>query len=221
VSESELKNAIWCVGDSFTVGLGSPLLHTWPSRLAELSNRRTRNVSMDGASNEWIARTAQSIVNSICPMHMVIMWSYTHRRELNDVTLNVENRRLFSTNTSVTEDLDNLLECKKKIDSKIECMQFIVPGALPDVNVCWKSIAAPNWPSCPGSLAELANLPLWILSEIQNLHNCLDEIDRSLRIQNLLNFLPVEQQDWARDGHHFDLITAEWVATQAMIQLSR
>jgi hypothetical protein len=136
VSESELKNAIWCVGDSFTVGLGSPLLHTWPSRLAELSNRRTINVSMDGASNEWIARTAQSIVNSICPMHMVIMWSYTHRRELNDVTLNVENRRLF-------------------------------------------------------------------------------------RIQNLLNFLPVEQQDWARDGHHFDLITAEWVATQAMIQLSR
>ena len=29
----ELKNAIWCVGDSFTVGIGSPFRHTWPQVL--------------------------------------------------------------------------------------------------------------------------------------------------------------------------------------------
>jgi hypothetical protein len=36
---------------------------------------------MDGASNNWIARQAQMIINEVAPQHMIIHWSYAHRRE--------------------------------------------------------------------------------------------------------------------------------------------
>jgi len=62
-SADELKNAIWCVGDSFTVGLGSPRQFTWPQVLAAVTGRRCINISMDGASNAWISRRAQQINN--------------------------------------------------------------------------------------------------------------------------------------------------------------
>lgn len=83
---SDLKSAVWCLGDSFTVGLGAPIQHTWPSVLSQQAGVRTVNVSLDGASNQWIARRAQDIISAVCPANMVIMWSYLHRRELQDLT---------------------------------------------------------------------------------------------------------------------------------------
>lgn len=77
-----LKNSIWCIGDSFTVGLGSPFNHIWPQVLQETTNIRTINISMDGASNNWIARHANYIINEINPRYVVIHWSFSHRREL-------------------------------------------------------------------------------------------------------------------------------------------
>lgn len=80
---TDLKNSIWCLGDSFTVGLGSPLRNTWPYILSEKTNCRTINVSMDGASNNWISRKANHIYNEILPKTIVICWSFLHRREDN------------------------------------------------------------------------------------------------------------------------------------------
>jgi hypothetical protein len=80
-SLSELQQAIWCVGDSFTVGLGSAVEHTWVNLLQQHTQRRCINVSLDGASNDWIARKAQGILHTVKPDHMVIHWSYWHRRE--------------------------------------------------------------------------------------------------------------------------------------------
>jgi hypothetical protein len=77
----ELKQATWCVGDSFTVGLGSPVTHTWPYMLQQTLQKKTINVSMDGASNNWIARKVLKILTQIQPELIVIHWSYLHRRE--------------------------------------------------------------------------------------------------------------------------------------------
>jgi hypothetical protein len=77
----KLKNAIWCVGDSFTVGLGSPIEHTWPYVLQQTLQKRTINISMDGASNNCIARKVLKILTQIQPELIVIHWSYLHRRE--------------------------------------------------------------------------------------------------------------------------------------------
>lgn len=221
----ELKNAIWCVGDSFTVGLGSPVEHTWPQQLSKLSNQRVINISMDGASNQWISRTAKKITDSIGPKQMAIMWSYTHRREDHHSLLNDELRRLHFTGSTPQQDWDNFLFCQHTAGSSIEHMiQFTIPNFHDlDVDSIWNKIKGETWPAePPTTVAEFNALPQWILDEIKNLHNCFDEILDILKIkQNQFDFIPVKQQDIARDGHHFDLITAKWVAEQAVQHLAR
>lgn len=78
---AELQNVIWCLGDSFTSGIGVPFLHTWPQVLEHTLSQRCINVSLDGASNNWIARQAQTLINEIAPRAVVIQWSFAHRRE--------------------------------------------------------------------------------------------------------------------------------------------
>lgn len=80
-STQELQQAIWCIGDSFTVGIGSPLTHTWPFMLQQQAHTRTINVSLDGASNTWIARKVSAVARAIVPKTIVVHWTYIHRRE--------------------------------------------------------------------------------------------------------------------------------------------
>jgi hypothetical protein len=225
----ELRDAIWCIGDSFTVGLGSPLEHTWPVRLSKIANRRIINVSMDGASNEWIARATENIVQEIDPAKLVIMWSYTHRRERIKPSLSNEDRRMHSSNCTDLEDWANFLECKKRVDSITNSVQFAIPFFCPDqllsISNDWASIRGNDWPSDPPTtLQELNSLPGWILHELDHLHGKLDNFRAMLSTPQVQLPLPttvtlVTSQDLARDGHHFDLITADWVATQAMSRL--
>lgn len=81
-TKEELNSCVWCFGDSFTSGLGSPVEHTWPYMLSKEINKRTINVSMDGASNNWIARKINDLFTELQPKTLVIHWSYFHRREM-------------------------------------------------------------------------------------------------------------------------------------------
>jgi len=219
-SVAELQSAIWCIGDSFTLGLGSPLSHTWPFRLSIIKNRVTINVSMDGASNEWIAKVAERIATTVKPQHMVIMWSYTHRREKSDTLVSDEDRRLPYTTSTVEQDWENFLHCKKRVDLVANAVHFAIPEFhpdTPDITACWNDIRGNNWPTDPPtSIEELHQLPKWILTEITHVHRCLDRI--CLAIET--NVITTNRLDLARDGNHFDLITADWVASQAADRLS-
>jgi hypothetical protein len=82
----DLQRAIWCIGDSFTVGLGAPVEHAWPRQLESTTRAITINVSMDGASNDWIARKALRVIDIVQPQTIVVQWSYLHRRELDIAT---------------------------------------------------------------------------------------------------------------------------------------
>lgn len=79
---TDLQDAIWCLGDSFTVGIGCPVEHTWPYIIQQQTTHRTINISMDGASNKWISRKAVDLLQHLQPKIIVLHWSYTHRREL-------------------------------------------------------------------------------------------------------------------------------------------
>ena len=81
-----LQDAIWCIGDSFTVGLGAPIEHTWPYLLEQRTGQRTINVSMDGAANDWISRRTVDIIKEIDPKKIIVHWSYLQRREADDAT---------------------------------------------------------------------------------------------------------------------------------------
>jgi hypothetical protein len=226
-SIEELENAVWCIGDSFTVGLGSSVERTWPVCLSKITGHRVINVSMDGASNEWISRTAEKIIQEIKPRYLAIMWSYTHRREHTDSSLNDEQRRMHFGNQLQAESLDlaadwkNFLHCKEKIDLLTNSsVQFSIPAFhydpdAVDIHACWDAVRDKDWPPAPNDLNDLNSLPDWILTELDKSHNCLKGIQQQLTKYMIMSPMQVDRLDIARDGHHFDLITAEWVATRA------
>ena len=129
----DLQNSIWCIGDSFTVGLGSPIEHTWPYLLQKNTGKRTINISMDGASNDWIAGRVLEINKEICPNIIVTQWSYLHRRE--DYSIppgDHEDRRMrYTQKNSIGEkdhknfirNLNTIKNCNCKI------IQSIIPYA--------------------------------------------------------------------------------------------
>lgn len=227
---TELQEAIWCIGDSFTAGIGQPFAHTWPNILAERINKRTINVSMDGASNDWICRRAMDIANEINPKTIVIMWSFIHRQEDSNYLLDDEHRRLFTTSQSHNEDLHKWLDqtnCVRGISNIV--VQSSIPEFIPRQNNqphdLWQSVKGHSWPSCPQNLSELEKLPQWIKKELKELHSCFDYMKSILEWNDMIANLPAdiiyvnERLDWARDHYHFDILTAKWVVDKIENQL--
>jgi hypothetical protein len=147
------------------------------------------------------------------------MWSYTHRREDSNILLSDEMRRTFTIDSTQEDDRKNFLHCKHSIESIINPVQFAIPcfhNEKLNLNKIWNSIRGVDWPTkVPNSLDELNSLPSWILQEMKNLHNCLEDFQNKIIFQEIQNSILVESLDLARDGHHFDLITADWVAARA------
>jgi len=209
---TNLKHSTWCLGDSFTVGMGCAIEHTWPQILQTNTGIRTINVSMDGASNEWIARHACQILHQVRPVNMIIMWSYVHRRE-SDRSGSDEDRRIPYSRASEQQDLENFQQCLQTVDhvrGTTNVINAAVPGYRPytvDPQQVWQDIRDPTWPaSIP---AWLQDLPKEILQEIETLHqDCFVRLKQQEFFQTSL--IEVEQLDFSRDQHHFDSITAQW-----------
>jgi len=126
----DLDGAIWCFGDSFTAGIGSPLEHTWPQILQELSGIRTINISMDGASNQWIARKIHSLANSdVVPLAVIAHWSYIHRREA-DVISGISSIYKHTYNTQWLDFYDKI---KDKSWPRVDLDKFdTLPQSIKD-----------------------------------------------------------------------------------------
>ena len=233
-SIDDLQNSIWCIGDSFTAGIGSPLLHTWPQVLQQNIKKRVINVSMDGASNEWIARRTLDITNIIQPKHIIIMWSYFHRREDPNSQLSDEARRIDYAKTTSDEDIENFLSCitRVKHNTQRQIIHFCIPGSyidhMPRITRLWNNIKGDGWPqSPPTTIEEMQKLPKEVIQELKYTFNYYNELtdlllttstaDVVYKINGL--YIPVLQIDLARDYHHFDLLTSQQVATTAALQL--
>jgi hypothetical protein len=170
---NELKQAVWCVGDSFTVGIGSPVEHTWVYQVGRQLNKKTINVSMDGASNEWIARKVLQIQETISPDLIIIQWSYTHRREHEYILLSDEDRRIYNCKEESQQDIDNTICCIKTVAEK--STSNIIHSFIPHFAYATDKLQL---------LSKIKNLPILSIPEIVSL-------------------------DTARDGHHYDIRTAE------------
>jgi len=112
-----LNECIWCVGDSFTSGIGQPFKHIWPQILQQKLNQRTINMSMDGASNDWISRKILQIANVIKPKTIIAQWSYVNRREspITDKNSNDYSRRIwYNVDVHSIDDIIRTLESIKK-----------------------------------------------------------------------------------------------------------
>lgn len=166
----DLSNAVWCLGDSFTYGLGSPLEHTWPFILKQKIKQPVINISMDGASNRWIARKAIEVCETIQPKNIILMWSYFHRREKEFTHLTDIQRRLHFEPTTNSDDIIDFKICLNntiKKSKNTNLIHFIIPDA---------------WPKQ-------------------------DELYQMPTIKNYLG--EVKILDYARDKHHFDVLTSQ------------
>lgn len=223
-SINELKNSIWCIGDSFTVGTGSPLEHTWPYLLQQRTGRRCINVSMDGASNEWMARKTHALINEINPDDIVIMWSYTSRRENKNLLLSDEDRRIENVKCSFIEDFINFKSCLDSV-AHFNIKHTVIPkfSAGNDLNELIKiynDVKDASWDSVV-TVDDFANLPLNIVTELIDDFKVYDRMVELSEIVEIIdycksvhNLLEVKQLDYARDYHHFDKLTSQWLINQ-------
>jgi hypothetical protein len=226
----ELKKAIWCVGDSFTVGLGTPVQSIWPCVLQQVADRRTINVSMNGASNNWIARKAVKILQEISPANMIIHWSYVHRREQDEnIILDQSWQNFYS---QIREP--GWPNCTRHDRHKLP--KFIIDKIDHDHG---------GWiePGIHDDKRMLQHIACSDEDDIQNTLTCIDLVNQAAVDNKVIhsfipNFAPekfkgvIESRvstlvipefkilDLARDGHHYDVLTSRYFVNQIMSLLN-
>ena len=234
-SVEQLKNSIWCIGDSFTVGMGSPLTHTWHWLLQQQTGRRVINISMNGASNNWIARKTVDILQIVQPKCIIIHWSYFNRRELSDTTLTDEDRRLpyLIDELELEHSLNNFQSCVDQV-SRYKNHSKIIHSIIPkgnlvahdkEVQQIWTSWAGVDWPQQVSECLE--DIPDFIVKEIKTLHSnwnlIADYFYVNNRLKNIMHNATylgcIEQLDFARDGHHYDILTSQMFIDQIIDNL--
>jgi len=198
----DISNGIWCVGDSFTVGLGQPFEEIWPQLVQKKLGQKTFNMSMNGASNDWIARRIQFILDNFEPSLLLVQWSYTHRRENSNTMLSDEARAgHFSKELEMELEYINHLPKTKQLD-RITVLDNL------DIENCLHNIM---------SISNEHNVNI-IHSFVPEFFNPLTDPQASIYSvleKHNINFFPAQEQlDFARDGFHYDILTATHYADQ-------
>jgi hypothetical protein len=221
---ADVSDAVWCIGDSFTAGVGVPYSHTWPQILQNKLNRRTINVSLDGASNNWIARQAQMIIDAVKPQLMIIQWSYSHRRELPlkqvlDTIWQEYYLAIKDPNWPDCASADDLDQLSQDIQSAVR--------SDPRYNDYYSE-------SDLESLRRLQSIPSTAEEDIANTQECIDTVSNTdtkiihsfipkwhvgeyrLNFHGASNIAPIEIIDFGRDGRHYDILTAQKFVDQVL-----
>ena len=218
----DLASAVWCLGDSFTVGLGVPWTHTWPQQFNLKSSVVTINISMDGASNDWLARTALKILQEIGPVRMAIMWSFLHRRESTDTSLSDQDRRLQHDRNTIdlALDFENFSKNFQRLQSQSRMCHMLIPRAYYSnhrYSEMWNKVKGPDWPQSPPD--NLSTLPRWVKDECVEYGIWPELTEYQPNLANRINSFMKQNQihqihaaDLGRDGLHFDIKTAQHVA---------
>jgi hypothetical protein len=243
---ADLESFIWCFGDSFTVGIGSPYQHTWPYLLSNRLDIRTVNISLDGASNLWIVRKILHLLEYLAPPVLVIHWSYIHRRESSAVdAVDLYWRSFYQKiKDSCWPDCNTLKEfinLPQIIKQEILEQHQLDPAIIEIVkdfknleNYCdelrrvWSDFSDDvgdyqNIKYCIDTVtsATADRATVVIHSFIPNFANpgVSDSIVDYLKSKKLKYVPPFRALDLARDGHHYDIKTAEFLVNSIVDQL--
>ena len=211
----QFDRVIWCVGDSFTHGLGVPQLHAWPAVLQRRTGRRCINVSMDGASNNWIARTALAILEEFPTADVVLHWSFLHRREL-DLEQALQKKFDFFYNSVRDPTWPNC-----------EFNQF---DQLPQ-HIQLELTHMHGWTTDIYSNDRVTqHVHSSTVQDIENTMQCIDALPQHVIHSAIPNWTPpdvaingvivTDQIDFARDGFHYDIDTSELLVDKIMSALA-
>ena len=235
------------------MGLGSALTHTWPWVLQQRTGRRCINISLDGASNDWVSRKTCAILNTIAPRDLVIHWSYWHRREasVQQVRYSVVQRvwqdfyngikdpawppcRTFEQMQQLPEHIKQEILQQHWIEPEVsdedlifyntdEQLQFGTLVADDDENFKNAKLCIDRTITCSHNTNIIHSfIPEFTQSD--SVHNKSQSVAKLKQlvddITEEINFVPYfDKLDLARDGHHYDLKTAEYFVQQLLIKL--
>jgi hypothetical protein len=122
----DLSKVLWCVGDSFTSGIGVPFEHTWPSILQYKSKIQCINLGIDGAANRLLVNIAKQVIHDYAPKYLAIMWTFPHRRYQDPWKL------IHYRDTSLPEDLLDFKNCFDEVNS---LSPYIYNTIIPDLDL--------------------------------------------------------------------------------------
>jgi lysophospholipase L1-like esterase len=118
-------NEIIVVGDSFTLGLGVNVEDRWSNRLQQLISRPVLNFSLNGASNDWIARKCNQLMSVFEPPTVIVHWTFSHRRESARIDWFDDERTLCDAVHTYQENLHNWHKNFQAVDQHNVVHSFI------------------------------------------------------------------------------------------------
>jgi hypothetical protein len=238
----ELQQSIWCFGDSFTVGNGSPREHTWTFLLQQCLQRRCINISLNGASNNWMVRKIKDLLTQVIPDTIIVHWSYTHRKELVDFDLpNTVNaywkefyKKVQAPDWPNNVDLKDFHTLVPHIQQEIKQVHYapgvdrfdfdtMLEGAYDEDRQIYHSRDneqqdTDNTIRCVNETEQLAKQ-----HGIKLIHSFIPRFAPENQVDIIMQhmkesgtvFVPVfSQLDLARDGHHYDIKTAQYFVSK-------
>ena len=236
----DLSHSTWCFGDSFTAGMGVPQNHLWPGVLQRKTHTRCINVSMDGASNQWLAKKITSLSQSLLPCCVIVHWSYINRREVPispfTKTMNDHWKRFYRRiKDAAWPDCSNVNNFDLLPDAIKKEILTIHAGRAEHVILNNRSIH---------NQYDDETRRLWFdascdePADIDDIIDCIDRVNK-LGLNVIHSFIPqfatkpaivkivsyLDQQqcryvapfdklDLARDGDHYDIVTADYFTDQ-------
>ena len=236
----DLNCATWCFGDSYTVGLGNPQQHTWPSVLQRKTHTRCINVSLDGASNQWIARKIVSLSQCVAPQCVVVHWSYIHRRESSESaltkTLNGHWCEFYNKikdtdwpDCLTINDFDQLPEFIQKEIVEIHAgrAEHALLAYRPAAGVLDDEDRRLYFDPNSNQAADVADTIRCIATVntlgLKVIHSFVPEFASKSSAAEIIEYLdqqgccyvaPFHKKDLARDGHHYGAVTADFFTDQ-------
>jgi len=111
------SDAILVLGDSFTLGLGSNVKDRYTDVLEQQLSHQVLNFSLNGASNDWIARKLQQLLPLFRPRAIIVHYTFSHRRERPQTDWHDDERTECEPFYSSEENYQNWLVNFKTIQS--------------------------------------------------------------------------------------------------------
>jgi hypothetical protein len=111
------SDAILVLGDSFTLGLGNNASDRFSNIIEQKLQHQVLNFSLNGASNDWIARKLQQLLALFKPRAIVVHYTFSHRRERPITDWHDDERTQCEPHYSSQENYQNWQENFAKICS--------------------------------------------------------------------------------------------------------
>jgi len=127
--EQYVGTEILAIGDSFTLGLGVNVEDTWPAQLSKLLNYPVLNFSLNGASNDWIARRSTELLDFFKPAALIVHYTFSHRRERPFLDWHDDERTECEPIYTDEQNLTNWQENFKKINKlEVPVVHSFIPN---------------------------------------------------------------------------------------------